>query len=228
MGRSHPVKGAPRPHAAPRTGAPRTRPAGGGGFSAPAPPPAGRAREETGWGLCRGTGRAGSRKGLGATARHPRALTCAGRLGRLRPAPPLRCAAAAAARSARRYARLGPGPGPRAPHASPPAGAAPQMRLREEEPAAPAPRERRGGGGGRGDARGGGGRAAAPKTRRGSGRGPGAAGGERGPRGSRRLTPTHAPATRGQREGLRSCGRPVASQKSAWKSVAGGPERVGY
>lgn len=103
----------------------------------------------------------------------PGALAAYGPLGR--------CAAPLSLGSTRRSARLGPGPSPspRAPHASPLAGAAPQMRLREEEPRGPgSPRARaRGGGGGRGDVRGGGGRAAAPKTRRGSRHQPGTEGG---------------------------------------------------
>lgn len=127
----------------------------------------------------------------------PGALAAYGPLGR--------CAAPLSLGSTRRSARLGPGPSPspRAPHASPLAGAAPQMRLREEEPRGPgSPRARaRGGGGGRGDVRGGGGRAAAPKTRHGSRHQPGAGvGGVRGvpfPV----STSTHAPATRGRGRG---------------------------
>lgn len=133
------------------------------------------------WGSCGGTRCTSPGKRVGATTRHPRALTCAGCLGRLWPTRPLRCTARLLLGSTRGSARLGPGPSPspRAPHASPLAGAAPQMRLREEEPRGPgSPRARaRGGGGGRGDVRGGGGRAAAPKTRHGSRHQPGAGAG---------------------------------------------------
>lgn len=174
MGGSFPEKGASQPQSRPlRLGAQQTALAGGGGFSVPVPVPAfsrGRSiwRRTRFGGLAEGRGIPASERGSGPPrARHatpapspaPRASATSGPLGR--------CAVPLPLGSARRSASLGPGPGPRAPHASPLAGAAPQMRLREEEPHGPAPREQRGGGGG--DARGGGGRVAAPKTRRGFG-----------------------------------------------------------
>lgn len=184
-----------------------------------------------------------------ATARHPRALTCAWRLRRLRPARPLRCAAAAA-RVRSQVRRLGPGPspGPRAPHASPLAGAAPQMRLREEEPRGPG----------------------SPRAA-GRGRGAGRCARGRGPRGCAQNqarirppargwgvgwggaplpapTPTHAPATRmggggsprpatlgREPEGrLEIRGRPpresslLAQGHTAWVAVAREPGTPGY